>query len=326
MPKIYFYDPHTHVDTEHTLVVGSQTYHLQLLNLGERALDGSWVFVMDQLAASRLPFFYPRSRRIAVLKESPAHTRQMDPEVLRRRFDLVLTHRQDLIERGDPFRRVDFSTNWAMRNPPALEEIQKTKLLSFFGSLQHPNVHGYEFRREVADELSKIEGVDLFGRGIRPVKHKTEGLVPYCFSVALENCAENYYYTEKIIDCFFCETVPVYWGCPDIHEIFDPRGMITFQSIPELRHRIENLSFEMYQEMLPFVRENRARCIQYKLASYDDYLTRCIEAAEERFPAPSRLLRKGQVSKFAAGVRYAYDSLKRISPGNSRVAAQGGFE
>jgi hypothetical protein len=311
MRKIYFYDPHSYMDSEHVVSVGGQTYHFQLLKLGEKALNGTWVFLMDELAVSPLSYFYPRNRRVAVLKESPVHTRKIDSDVLRCRFDLVLTHREDLIETGAPFQRVDFSTNWATLDRQSLANVKKTKLLSFVGSLQHPDLHGYGFRRAVADALSKRDGTDLFGWGIRPIEYKTEGLVPYCFSVALENCAENYYYTEKIIDCLFCDTVPIYWGCPAIHDVFDPRGMITFQSIPELMDIVENLSFESYRKMLPFVRENRDRCVRDKLASYDDYLARCVEAADEVLGATRLPLRNYQVSKVAAGGRLLADLMKR---------------
>jgi hypothetical protein len=313
MKKILYYDPHSHLDEEHFVTAGGHRYHLQMLKPGELSADGRWVFVMDSHCISRLPFFYPRERRVALLKESPTHTRHFDPAVLRRNFDLVLTHREDLIEQGAPFQRVDFSTNWAMRNPDALQDICKSKMVSFFGSIEHEReIEGYEFRRKVAQVLSGKTGVDLFGRGIRSVEHKTDGLVPYRFSVAMENSCENYYYTEKIIDCFFCDTVPLYWGCPTIGDIFDSRGMIIFKTVEQLLGILEELTDAKYQEMLPFVRENRARCVRLRLDSYDSYLTRCVEAAERYLPVPDRPMKPWQITKAAAGVRYAAARLNPI--------------
>jgi hypothetical protein len=39
-------------------------------------------------------------------------------------------------------------------------------------------------------------------------------------SICIENSSQKNYFTEKIIDCLLSWTLPVYWGCPNIHDFF----------------------------------------------------------------------------------------------------------
>jgi hypothetical protein len=42
----------------------------------------------------------------------------------------------------------------------------------------------------------------------------------------IESCQEPGYFTEKIIDCFLTGTIPIYWGDPNIRDIFNPGGIL----------------------------------------------------------------------------------------------------
>ena len=301
---VFLYDPHTWFG-EKSLEISENntTYVLNVIDLSLRPKRASYILISDGYSTSNLPLFFPRSRRVAVLKENPVITRGLDTDVLRNRYDLVLTHREDLIQSGPPFVRVDFSSNWIIRDPNAQRNIKKIKLVSFVGSIDRSATQGHKWRKKVATILLTRDGVDCYGRGIRAIKYKTEGLANYCFSIAIENSRENFYYTEKIIDCFFTDTVPLYWGCPAIHEIFDGRGILTFESIDELISILNGLTFEKYWEMLPYVRANQQRCIDLGLDSFNSYLLRCAKAVETHLPYPSLDLKPWQVSRFQAGVR-----------------------
>jgi len=58
--------------------------------------------------------------------------------------------------------------------------------------------------------------LDLFGDGINPVKDKWDALAPYKYSIVMENEKTNYYFTEKLIDCYLAQTYPFYYGCKDL--------------------------------------------------------------------------------------------------------------
>jgi len=56
-----------------------------------------------------------------------------------------------------------------------------------------------------------------------PPKDKKEGLLPYKYSLGIENGSLPYYFTEKIADPLLCWSMPIYWGCKNIHK-FLPEG------------------------------------------------------------------------------------------------------
>jgi hypothetical protein len=274
-----------------------------LYKSGDKPVGADLVFISDELTQTRLPHFFPRRKRVAWLKESPVHTRNIDAVDLSRNFDVVLTHRKDLIELGPPFFRVDFSANWVYSSKEIPTHNSKNKLVSFIGSIEHLQQHGYVLRQDVATMLLKRGEIDCFGKGINPIESKLDALRDYRFSVAMENTREDYYYTEKLIDCFLTETVPIYWGCPSIHEVFDSRGMITFESLSELESILDSLSEDQYNDLLPYAQENKRRCKELRLSDYDGYLERCVETAIANIGDASRPVNRWQLSKAMAGLR-----------------------
>ncbi len=122
-------------------------YLMNVIDLSLRPKKPSYILISDGYSISNLPFFFPRSRRVSLLKENPSHTRTFDTAILRKRYDLVLTHREDLIHSGPPFFRVDFSSNWTIVIQFQRIDIRKTKLASFIGSVEHPRKGDTPFAR-----------------------------------------------------------------------------------------------------------------------------------------------------------------------------------
>ena len=82
------------------------------------------------------------------------------------------------------------------------------------------------------------------------------------FNIAIENTRQEYYFTEKILGCFISLTVPIYMGCPNISNYFDPRGMIIVQSVDELIQAANSLNPRTYQTMLPYLKKNKKRALK----------------------------------------------------------------
>lgn len=90
--------------------------------------------------------------------------------------------------------------------------------------------------------------MDLFGRGhskIRFGNHykgelgensncKLSGLLPYQYTMVLENSRQQNYWTEKLADAYLSWCIPIYWGCPNISEFFseDTYRVIGLDSSP----------------------------------------------------------------------------------------------
>ena len=47
-----------------------------------------------------------------------------------------------------------------------------------------------------------------------------KGLEKYKYSIAIENCCKENYFSEKFTDCILSWTIPIYYGCPNIDKYF----------------------------------------------------------------------------------------------------------
>jgi hypothetical protein len=86
-------------------------------------------------------------------------------------------------------------------------------------------------RVELVKEILKSNlPIDIFGPGwdsemdtrIKgPIQNKESGLSEYEYSIAIENCPEKNYISEKFYDCLLCDSIPIYYGAQNIKEIFE---------------------------------------------------------------------------------------------------------
>lgn len=230
---------------------------------------------------------YPFERRLCALFESPINACYRDLDALRRKFPVIFTHQQRLFRQGPPFVELLFGTNWVNVTSDAdVVDVtgfhpEKTRNVSFIGSIAHPDQDAYRFRREVAEAMLRRSDVDCFGKGIREVADKRIALEPYRFSIAMENDASDFYFTEKLIDCILTETVPIYYGCPGIGELLDPGGLLTFASHAQLVALLPRLTPQLYNEVRPFALMNKAKVIDARWSSHRALFSRIADFIEQ---------------------------------------------
>ena len=76
------------------------------------------------------------------------------------------------------------------------------------------------------EKLKELPFVDLYGRGIKPINDKYEVLKNAKYAIAYENFQNDYYWTEKIMDCYLSYTMPIYYGCHNIQDYFPKDSFI----------------------------------------------------------------------------------------------------
>tara|TARA_R110000796_G_scaffold224699_2_gene341002 strand:+ start:78 stop:1733 length:1656 start_codon:yes stop_codon:yes gene_type:complete len=141
---------------------------------------------------------------------------------------------------------------------------KKSKKTSFITS-KKSMVKGHEFRLECLAEMQKQRlNVDAFGRDINPIASKLEGLKDYEFSIAMENAKMKNYFTEKLLDCMLAGVIPIYHGCPNIQQWFNPDGIITFDTTKELVTIIQDLEkTPIYESKKAAIQENYERALDW---------------------------------------------------------------
>ncbi len=122
------------------------------------------------------------------------------------------------------------------------KEIKKTKLLSVVSSDKSDinYTRNYKIRYEFVLALKTYFGddIDVFGRGFHEFEHKDDVLMPYKFTVALENICLPYNITEKLYDSFLTHTFPFYYDCNNLNRFIDDDAYIKLD-ITDHRYSID---------------------------------------------------------------------------------------
>lgn len=212
--------------------------------------------------------------RISLLMGEPSVIHARHIALLRlthRRFFRVMTFNEDLIARIPNGVFLPFGTTWV----PDWRDLQpeKTRTCSLIASAKRDTA-GHRLRHAVADWVRATgQDVEIMGRGYTPFRRKSDGLAPFRYSVVIENMREPNYFSEKLLDAVFCETVPIYWGCPNIDRFADPSAMIRCQSEDDIRRAVAAMSPADYAARLPAL-----RALAHQLAAYVDIEARAARA------------------------------------------------
>jgi hypothetical protein len=112
------------------------------------------------------------------------------------------------------------------------------------------------FVDEVSETIAEFQGT-VFGRGRSEIDTKEEGLDPFRYSLAIENSSIPSYFTEKLIDPFLRDCVPIYFGAPDLRNYFPDDSFIAMErlDILVLREVLSSLSEEDYELRRPALEE-----------------------------------------------------------------------
>jgi hypothetical protein len=232
----------------------------------------------------------PNGRTLLVLNE-PEYVRSYAPEYLRQ-FDWIATWRDD-IPASNVIRAYCMDGWWLKRTYDHLknDRIEKSGLISVVSSDKSSIP---EHRRRFAF-INRLIGhfkdrLTVYGSLNGNYCHdKYSALAPYQYSIAIEAASFPDYWTEKIADCFLTETMPLYFGCPNITDYFDRNSFIAidlddYQS--SIRAIEEALETDAYGR-------NRERIVAAKHQILDEWqvfphLVRILE----KLPQPETMHRK----------------------------------
>lgn len=135
----------------------------------------------------------------------------------------------------------------------------KTKFANLIASYDSEN----NYRSKLFNELSKYKFVDSPGKFMKNCDEqvrfqdntKTEFQKKCKFSLCVESAINNGFNTEKIMDAFYSETIPIYYGDPEIKKIFNPKAFINvsdYETIEDAVKRVTEIDNDddLYLQML----------------------------------------------------------------------------
>ena len=186
------------------------------------------------------------------------------------KFSFILTCHKELIDKCDNAIYCPYGESWSWDNPYEYKPIEKEFKTSFLRGikLQAP---GHVIRHQIFDRQSKINTPIEFWETLGTldtyeniVGSKFQSFHKYMFSLCIENTIHAGYFTEKITDCILHKTIPIYWGCPNIEDYYDKRGIITFTTSDEAINIVNNLTESDYNNKLEYIEANYQKAFQYK--------------------------------------------------------------
>jgi hypothetical protein len=166
-------------------------------------------------------------------------------------FEQIWTHNLSLIGLHQSIKLVvPAMGTWILREEAGIHK--KTKLVSMVVSGKDLTEQ-QKFRKKWAKDHA--HEVDVYGRDTRPIDSKAEALKDYMFSVAIESDTYDTYFTEKLLDCFMCGTIPVYKGTRKVTEYFNADGIIFLDDLQS----VSSLTCDLYQKKIDAIKDNFVR-------------------------------------------------------------------
>lgn len=176
-------------------------------------------------------------------------------------FTKIFTHDKFLLDNCLNAKFVPVGGSWIWKDDQKIYD--KTKLLDIIASSKNLT-EGHQLRHSIINTFRS--NLVVYGRNLNTLNYKLDGLKDFKFQIVVENGKYDYYFTEKLIDCFVTGTVPIYWGCPSIGDFFNINGILTFNNLTELGNIINNISDEKYEQMKPYIQENFEKAKNFLLS------------------------------------------------------------
>jgi hypothetical protein len=111
----------------------------------------------------------------------------------------------------------------------------------------------YPQRYKIHNLVNKLPFIDDFATNNRP---RLESLEKYKFNICIENEYQKNWVTEKFYDCVLTDTIPIYFGCKNIKEIYPEDGYVSIEDINNL---------EEIEKLLIYINDNSDKIYSEKI-------------------------------------------------------------
>lgn len=213
--------------------------------------------------------------------------------LLKPKFKKIITHDDILLDRYPDFYKSLPFTGGSLLLESMHKIYDKPKLSTSIIASQKKESIGHRLRHYVISKFAKKYNITAYGPEYTNLytypQASRDNLVDYykyitgdlsrayadsMFMIVIENQRQEFFFTEKIIDCFLSGTIPIYCGAYTIGDAFDINGILVFNSLEELETILQSLSVDLYKSKM------NALTINFKLAqafkSYDSHLCRML--------------------------------------------------
>lgn len=185
------------------------------------------------------------------------------------KYDIILTFNDDILKECANSELFEFGTCWVSD-----KEINKNKEFSVSFLVGGKNFsEGHKMRHLVWERKDNIKIPKKFFNSSRiPYSSNEHSLKIFDdksplfdsqFHICIENSQENNYFSEKLIDCLYSKTIPIYWGCPNIGKWFNTESIFVVNSFEEIFNVVNNLNEQTYHKLKKSIDENHEKSLKF---------------------------------------------------------------
>lgn len=127
----------------------------------------------------------------------------------------------------------------------------KPGLISTVCSVKQQRHTRHQLRYRFTEYLhERLPELDIFGRGVRPIADKAEAVWPYQYHIAIENHFNRHHITEKLMDVYLGNALPIYAGAPNAVEYFPADSFVFIDlsdfevALARIQQAIDNNEYE----------------------------------------------------------------------------------
>lgn len=184
------------------------------------------------------------------------------------KVDLVLTYDEEILAKCPNAQFMPFGTSWIHDYKFEKKYFMVSHLTGHKemteGHVLRKKIHYKQDRIKILKDfyISKFGGVENFNAN--PILGELkEPLFKSQFHICIENSKQKNYFTEKVVDCFITKTVPIYWGCPNIGDFFDIKGIIIVDTFEDIIKACNSLNPNSYESMRESIERNYETALKY---------------------------------------------------------------
>ena len=146
-----------------------------------------------------------------------------------------------------------------------LPNFSQRRGISLIASMKN-DLEGHKLRHKLIsfDKSHAHQLLTPLGRAYQRFDDTVSALAPFRYSVVIENCVEPHLFTEKILNCLACKTIPIYWGHETIKQYFDTSNWLFFNDLEDGYEKIKFASSGQHIVSHDKINDNYIQANSYK--------------------------------------------------------------
>ena len=185
--------------------------------------------------------------------------------ILRYLYHNILVRDPKLASKFNNVHSFSFAELWIETDNLKLPDFSQKGGISLIASMKN-DLEGHKLRHKLIslDKSYTHQFLTPLGRAYEQFENMVSALAPFQYSVVIENSIEPHYFSEKILNCLACKTIPIYWGHDSVKQYFDTSNWLFFNDLEDGYEKIKFASSGEHIVSHAKIHENYLQAKSYK--------------------------------------------------------------